>query len=90
MKNTRTLKYNKEFEKALKKGKYNTGKKLAIVITQNNKKIKEIGLAISVKRGKAYLRNKAKRLIRENYYKQEEAVKNRNNNNIPNKKRSRS
>ena len=66
------LKKNYEFKNTLKRGKYYTGKKIEAYIAQNGKQYNELGLAIGVKKGKAYLRNRTKRHLRENYYKQEQ------------------
>lgn len=67
MKKTKMLKKNYEFKRVLSKGKYYTGKNIEVFIQKNNKKINYIGLAISAKVSKAVMRNKIKRLIRENY-----------------------
>ena len=76
MKNTKTLKKNYEFKNVLTKGKYYAGKKIEVFIKEEgNKNKNKIGLAIGVKRGKAYARNRLKRLLRENYYKQEPKIK---------------
>lgn len=72
MKNTKMLKKNYEFKKVLSKGNYFSGDDLEAFIIKNNKNnmknINLLGLAISVKVGKAVKRNHLKRLIRENYY----------------------
>lgn len=69
MKNTKMLKKNYEFKRVLSKGIYYSGDDLEAFILKNNKKnINFLGLAISVKVGKAVKRNHLKRLIRENYY----------------------
>ena len=67
MKKTKMLKKNYEFKKVLSKGKYYSGKNIEAFIKDNNKNYNFLGLAISVKIGKAVRRNKIKRLIRENY-----------------------
>lgn len=67
MKNTEMLKKNYEFKNVLSKGKFSIAKKLQIVILKNNKNINYLGIAISTKNGKAFQRNKIKRLIRECY-----------------------
>lgn len=75
MKNTKMLKKNYEFKNVLTKGKYYSGKKIEAFIKKNNKNNNELGLAIGVKKGKAYQRNKIKRLLRENYQKIESNTK---------------
>ena len=67
MKKTKMLKKNYEFKNVLSKGKYYSGKNIEAFIKDNNKNYNFLGLAISVKTGKAVRRNKIKRLIRENY-----------------------
>ena len=67
MKNTETLKKNYKFKNIFKKGKYYSGKYIEIFYIKNNKKINNIGIAISSKITNAVGRNKIKRLIRENY-----------------------
>lgn len=69
MKKTEMLKKNYEFKKVLSKGKFFSKEKIEIVILKNNKKdINFLGIAVSSKNGKAFQRNRAKRLIREAYY----------------------
>ena len=68
MKNTKMLKKNYEFTKVFSKGKYYSGKTIEAFILNNRTKSNYLGLAISVKAGHAYQRNRLKRLIRENYY----------------------
>lgn len=62
-----TLKKNYEFRYVLSKGKYYYGKYITIYIKENRLNKNIIGIAINTKLGKAVKRNKAKRLIRENY-----------------------
>lgn len=74
MKNTETLKKNYEFKNVFTKGKYYSGKYIEIFYIKNNKKINNIGIAISSKITNAVGRNKIKRLIRENYRLIEEKI----------------
>lgn len=72
MKNTKMLKKNYEFKKVLSKGEYYSAKNITAYIikaekqSENNKK-KYLGLAVGVKCGKAYQRNRIKRILREAY-----------------------
>lgn len=76
MKKTKMLKKNYEFKNVLSKGKYYSGKNIEVFIKDNNKNYNSLGLAISVKTGKAVKRNMIKRLIRENYKILEPQLKN--------------
>lgn len=67
MRKINTLKKNYEFRFVLSKGKYYCGKYIIVYIKKNKLNKNVIGIAISTKYGKAVKRNKAKRLIRENY-----------------------
>ena len=49
-------------------------KEIEIFILKNNKKRNFLGIAISTKSGKAFQRNRAKRIIRECYTKLEENI----------------
>ena len=64
---TKMLKKNYEYKAVLSKGKYFSGKYIDAVIIDNKKMINFLGIAINTKVGKAVIRNKIKRLIRENY-----------------------
>ena len=61
------LKKNYEFKAVLSKGKFFVGKEIEIFILKSNKKRNLLGIAIGTKNGKAFQRNKAKRIIRECY-----------------------
>ena len=67
MKKTEMLKKNYQFKLVLEKGKFFIEKELQIVVLKNNKKINFLGIAIGTKNGKAFQRNRAKRIIRECY-----------------------
>ena len=74
MKKTTMLKKNYEFKAVLTKGKCFKEKEIEIFILKNNKKRNFLGIAISTKSGKAFQRNRAKRIIRECYTKLEENI----------------
>ena len=76
MKKTKMLKKNYEFSKVFSRGKYYSGKYIGAFILQSREEQNSLGLAISSKAGKAYQRNRVKRLLRENYKNSEEKLKN--------------
>lgn len=67
MKKTKMLKKNYEFSQVFSRGKYYSGQKIEAFILENRKNLNFLGLAISVKSGHAYQRNRLKRIIRENF-----------------------
>ena len=71
MKKTTMLKKNYEFKAVLTKGKFFKEKRIEVFILKNNKKRNFLGIAIGSKNGKAFQRNRAKRIIRESYTKLE-------------------
>ena len=71
MKKTTMLKKNYEFRTILTRGKCFKEKEIEIFVTKNNKKRNFLGIAIGTKNGKAFQRNRAKRIIRECYTKLE-------------------
>ena len=75
MKKTKMLKKNYEFRNVLKNGKYFSGEVIEAFILKNKQEgNNSLGLAISTKLGKAFQRNKIKRLLRENYRMLEDKV----------------
>ena len=67
MKKTTMLKKNYEFRTVLTRGKCFREKEIEIFVIKNNKKRNFLGIAIGTKNGKAFQRNRAKRIIRECY-----------------------
>ncbi|MCL2860424.1 MAG: ribonuclease P protein component [Oscillospiraceae bacterium] len=78
MKKTIMLKKNYEFKYVFSKGKYYSGEIIEIYLLKNNAKKNKLGIAISKKTGKSVVRNKIKRLIRENYRQMENNIKEEN------------
>ena len=74
MKKTTMLKKNYEFRTVLTRGKRFKEKEIEIFVTKNNKKRNFLGIAIGTKNGKAFQRNRAKRIIRECYTRLENQV----------------
>ena len=74
MKKTTMLKKNYEFRTLLTRGKCFKEKEIEIFVIKNNKKRNFLGIAIGTKNGKAFQRNRAKRIIRECYTKLENQV----------------
>ena len=56
-----------EFKKLFSKGKFFYSKFINMYIIQNNKDYNKLAVAVSKKQGKAVVRNRFKRLIKENY-----------------------
>lgn len=75
MKKTKMLKKNYEFKNVLSKGKYYSGKTVEAFILNNETEQNYLGLAISRKSGHAVARNRARRLIKENYKNYENKIK---------------
>lgn len=67
MKKILTLKKNYEFRYTLNKGKVYYGNQIIVYINKNKSDNNILGIAINTKLGKAVIRNRVKRLIRENY-----------------------
>ena len=74
MKKTKMLKKNYEFSNVFSKGSYYSGETIEAFILNNFKDINYLGLAISSKAGKAFQRNRIKRLLRENYLNYEQMI----------------
>ena len=74
MNKTVMLKKNYEFKNTFIKGKAYKENEIVIFIQKNNKKANFLGIAIGTKNGKAFQRNRAKRIIRECYTKLENRI----------------
>lgn len=75
MKYTVSLKKNYEFMKLYKRGTFYVGKHMVIYIFPNKKDSNRLGIALGKKFGNSVKRNRAKRLVRENYRFFEESIK---------------
>lgn len=64
---TETLKNNKDFLIAYKKGKFIASKYIVIYVKNNGRSYNRIGITASKKIGNAVCRNRCKRLIRQAY-----------------------
>lgn len=67
MKVTLSLKKNSDFQRLLKKGKWNRGNYLSVYINKNNYTNNYIGIAVSKKGINSVKRNRIKRIIKEAY-----------------------
>lgn len=75
MKKIATLKKNYEFSRVFNKGSFYVGRHIIIYILPNKLSSNRIGISVSKKSGKAVVRNRKKRLIRESYRHLEDYIK---------------
>lgn len=75
MKKTIIIKKKYEFKKLLTKGQIYYGKFINMYLIKNKKNINKLAIAVSKKQGKAVIRNRFKRLIKENYREIEDSLK---------------
>ena len=62
---TFSLKKNREFQTVYKKGKSLANKHIVMFVLKNNKNINRLGISVSKKIGKAVVRNKQRRRLKE-------------------------
>ncbi len=73
--NTSSIKDSKDFQKVINKGQWFGGNYLSTYVLPNGTDSNYIGLAIGKKAGKAYRRNRIKRLIKASYTELENCLK---------------
>lgn len=67
MKNTVSIKKNKDFRLIYKRGRSSVSPLLAMYVRKNKKTSNRVGITVSTKVGKAVVRNRVRRRIREAY-----------------------
>ncbi len=67
MKNTQPIKLNKDFRRLYSRGKSEAGGFVAVYYQPNKLGVNRVGFAVGKSAGKAVVRNRIKRLMRESY-----------------------
>ena len=75
MNNTEAIKKNSEFIKLYKSGKFYIGKMMVVYVLFNNKGKNRIGISTVKNFGSSVLRNRMRRLVKENYRLMEDDIK---------------
>ena len=74
MQNTVTIKENREFSRLYRSGKLFSSDCLVIYVRKNKLGINRIGVTVSKKIGKAVVRNRVRRRIKESYREIEDKI----------------
>ena len=69
------IKENSGFQKIMKNGKWYSSECLTVYVLENALNINRVGVAVGKKAGKSVVRNRIKRLIRENFRIEENNIK---------------
>lgn len=75
MKKTEAIKLNREFRSLYYRGGSAVSKNIVVYYRKNKRRLNRLGLTVSKKVGNAVVRNRVKRLIKENYRLREETVR---------------
>lgn len=67
MKNTQPIKLNKDFRRLYRSGKSESGGFVVVYLRPNKREFNRVGFTVSKSLGKAVVRNRTKRLMRESY-----------------------
>ena len=67
MKNTQPIKLNRDFRRLYRSGKSEAGGFVVIYLRPNNRTYNRVGFTVGKSVGKAVVRNRTKRLMRESY-----------------------
>jgi len=74
MQNTVSMKENRQFKKVYEKGKSFANHLLVMYFMKNNLTVTRLGITVNKKVGKAVVRNRVRRLIKESYRLQEQFI----------------
>lgn len=76
MKNTVSLNQNRDFLRLYKRGSSIVSKNIVLYYRKNKEERNRLGITVSKRIGKAVIRNRAKRIIKESYRNLEPSMKN--------------
>lgn len=75
MKTLQALKKNYQFKKVYSEGRYYAEKYIVLYIIRNNSEVNHVGFSVSKKVGNSVIRNRVKRLMKENFRKENNKLK---------------